>query len=190
MKKPIPANRERFDISTTRQLRALTSPVRHQIHQLVDSCGPCSARELANHMDRSAESLYYHLHQMLRVGLLQKAGKGKGLRKTEAIFDVVGRPYRVDRSITNRRFLKLVSECASARLRYAARSLDQAITSPGATKQGEDRTWRMEQSTAKLSKKDIAQLNTMIDDIMVFLRERNESSGDTLYSVTIAACKP
>ena len=179
----------RYDISTARQLRALTSPVRHQIHQLVDACGPCSARELAHQMGRSAESLYYHLHQLERAGLLLEVGKRRGLRRSEASYDVVGRPYRVDPTITDPQLLELVSRCAAARLRFAARSLDEAITDRDATRQGKYRSWRMEQYTVRLSKKDSGRLNKMIDDVMMFLRTHNDASGDALHAVTIAASK-
>ena len=68
------AKEPEFLVSTVRQMEALASPVRHHIHLAMEMLGECSVNELAERMGRVPETLYYHLRQLKKVGIVEQVG--------------------------------------------------------------------------------------------------------------------
>ncbi|MCB2057224.1 MAG: helix-turn-helix transcriptional regulator [Novosphingobium sp.] len=56
------------------QLRAVVSTVRHDILDQVSAFGPLAVSDIADLLGASASSLYYHIEQLLAVGLLVEDG--------------------------------------------------------------------------------------------------------------------
>ncbi len=52
-------------------LRALRTPLRQEILSALDRPGGASVRELATTLGRKPASLYYHVHDLVRVGLVE-----------------------------------------------------------------------------------------------------------------------
>ena len=73
------------------QIDALASPARQEIVDVLEVSGPCTAAELARQTGRAADSLYYHLRQLIAVDLVTESAGERG----EAQFDLPGRPFRV-----------------------------------------------------------------------------------------------
>ena len=66
-------------ISTVAQMKAIASPVRHQIHLAMAMLGPCSIRELASRMGREPATLYYHINMLERADVVIQSGvRGDG----------------------------------------------------------------------------------------------------------------
>lgn len=179
--------RTRYDIRDPRQLEVLTSPVRHQLHQVLDLIGPAPVREVAARMGRSPEALYYHVHAMVEVGLVVEAGEQTARRRSERLYDVVGRPFRVDPTNTDPAFLALLAKAGEARLRLAIRAGRDAMRDPDANREGDARDWRLEQQQVRLSADARAELNRRITDIIWFLREADDPDGEpTLVTMATA----
>ena len=179
--------RRRVDLSRPDQLEALASPVRHQLHQTLDAIGPCSVRELAARMGREPEALYYHLRPMLKAGIVVETGKRQARRRAEAVYDVAGRPLRIDPGVTTPRFLKAIVASATARLRLAERCLRQTIFSSRAHRQGPQRSFRIEQNNVRLTKASLKELNSRIDEMVAFLREHDDPDAEQFQTITIAS---
>lgn len=82
--------------ATPPQRDALASPLRLEIFGHFASAEPLSARELAQRMGRSPSSLYYHLHQLVEVGLLRQAGERPRGSRTETLYERVGSALRLE----------------------------------------------------------------------------------------------
>src|SRR5437763_17089909 len=82
-------NQPHVMISRPEQLRALISPVRQEIVDVLSRMGTASLAEIAAVLGRPADGLYYHVRLLVRVGLVFPAGSRKH----------GGRPEELDESI-------------------------------------------------------------------------------------------
>ena len=76
----------RRTISDRAQLKALVSPVRQELIDLLARTGPASAAELGKLIRRPADGLYYHLRALQRAGLVSSAGRRVRSGRHEALF--------------------------------------------------------------------------------------------------------
>jgi len=77
------------------QVRALASPVRQEIVDALAAAGPCAVADLAAHVGRPADALYFHLKRLMAVGLVVERGARRNGRARAAVYDVPGRPVRI-----------------------------------------------------------------------------------------------
>lgn len=82
-------SRTKFAISKPAHLKALASPVRQELLDLLVRTGPASAAELGRLVQRPADGLYYHLRALQRVGLLSSAGTRARAGRGEELFRAV-----------------------------------------------------------------------------------------------------
>ena len=77
------------------QVRALASPARQEIIDALAAAGACSAAELAGHLGRPPDALYFHLKRLLAVGLIVEREPRRNGRHIATVYDVPGRPVRI-----------------------------------------------------------------------------------------------
>src|SRR5690349_13731460 len=85
-------------IDRVSQLRALASPLRQEIVDVLEVAGPCSIAELAARLDRAPDSLYFHLRRLVKTGLVIEVERRRAGRHAFVVVDVAGRPLRIDRA--------------------------------------------------------------------------------------------
>jgi DNA-binding transcriptional ArsR family regulator len=73
-------------IASRTQLRALVSPLRQELLDLLARTGPASAAELGRLIRRAPDGLYYHLRALERAGLVSLAGTRRCGGREEAIY--------------------------------------------------------------------------------------------------------
>ena len=73
-------------ISDPQQIRALCSPMRHAIHQVVLSQGEASIREIGEQVGKKPASLYRHIDQLVEVGLLIEQGTKSTSRRDAKVY--------------------------------------------------------------------------------------------------------
>ena len=114
-----------FLVSTVRQMEALTSPVRHQIHLAMEILGACSVNELAERMGRVPETLYYHVRRLEQVGILEQVGSRVVTSREEAIYQLKAKGIRIDPNQSSPRFRKAMAKGCGSLLRYAQRAFER-----------------------------------------------------------------
>lgn len=67
-------------------IRSLDSQTRLAIVGALRSVGPSSMRELAEYLHRTPDGLYYHVRHLMRVGIVEKAGRRPVYRRYEALY--------------------------------------------------------------------------------------------------------
>lgn len=72
----------------------LMSPVRVEIAEGLRALGPCSVAELAELIDRPADSLYRHVDLLMQAGLVVQTGFRKAGRNNEQLIDVAAEDFR------------------------------------------------------------------------------------------------
>jgi DNA-binding transcriptional ArsR family regulator len=115
-----------YPITDPAQFEALSSPARGEILDLVELLGPLSIAELARHLGRKPDSLYYHVRKLAAVGLLVESEKRKARRQEEVVYDLPGRPASLCYEPRETQLVRCVLKSIAGMLRLAERNFRQA----------------------------------------------------------------
>jgi DNA-binding transcriptional ArsR family regulator len=166
-----------LEIRSVQQLRALASPMRHRIVAAFEALGRCTVRELADHLDVPAESLYYHLRVLTRAGLVVEAGTKPTERRLAQLYELISRDLEVRIEGASREFREAYGRMGSALLRWADRAHRAALHDARASQCGEGRQRTMVQFHPRLGPDAIVELNRRLDAIEAFLLESEDPEG-------------
>src|SRR5580704_15095748 len=83
------STKDNYIIRDKRQMRALAASTRQEIVDVLPRMGTVSVAEIATALRRPADSLYYHLRILKRVGLVLDAGYRMLNGRREALFSAV-----------------------------------------------------------------------------------------------------
>lgn len=186
------------DSARVRYLRALSSPARLEVVEGLQLCGPSSVSELARRLGRAADSLYYHLRELEKVGVVERNGitpapRGHGGRRG-VIFRLCANRVGVDDLGIDDKERRALGEMASAVLRLTDRNVGLALAGPGPMRPGpgfEDLPI-VQRTKAWLTPGDLTELTGLLGAVDDFLRARSEpgppseTEPRTLCSLTIA----
>jgi hypothetical protein len=81
-------------IARTADWEVLMAPVRFEIIEAMRGIAPCSVGEIAQALDRPADTLYPHLRQLQRVGVVVEAGQRAGRTRPGKVYDLVADDFR------------------------------------------------------------------------------------------------
>lgn len=171
-------------ITKPQQVEALSSPVRHQIHLALELLGPSSVLELARHMGKQPEALYYHLRKLQKVGVVEETGQQMRGGRSETIFGLRGGEVVLDRNASARAFRTSMAKGCRALLRYAERSFTRAIVSKAGRELRRRGSLRVEQSEVRLSSAELRELNRRLDEINDFVRTCSKTSRGKIHTLT------
>ncbi len=175
-----------FVIDTARQVRALRAPVRQEIVDAVQAEGPCSVAQLGARLGRAADSLYYHIRALTRLGLLiERDSPGPGRRA--AMVDVPGRPMRIRYRPGDPAQASALQELAGAMLRLAARDFRAGLASPAAVPDGPRRNLWAARVNGRLSPARVARLTALLREaasIIALASRRDGGDGRPLIALT------
>ncbi len=186
------ANADECLINSVPRMKALASPVRHQICLVMESLETCSAAEIAAYLSRRPETLYYHLHALERVGIIAPAGtQNTGVRE-ETLYRLRGRHIRIDSEKSSAAFLQAMAKGCRALLRYAERTFVSALRASSGARLRRERALRIEQRQVTLSPARLAELNRRLDELHHFLNEESRPDREKAFLITlcIAPARP
>jgi DNA-binding transcriptional ArsR family regulator len=165
-------------------LRALRTPLRQEILCAMDAADAVSVRDIAAALGRKPASLYYHVHDLARVGLVREAGTRPAGRRTEVLYEPAAQRIVIDRTVRTPAFLAALEDLERATLRTSERELFAARAGDptGACSPGEPGT--LLRLTARLSKSDAVAARARLGEFLSFLEERNDANAGEAYSFT------
>jgi len=156
------SSRTNGTISKPVHLRALASPVRQELIDLLVRTGPASAAELGRLIQRPADGLYYHLRALQRVGLVSSAGiRARGGRREE-LFRAIHRVPTLHHDTSPGGNSPGVIAIVSSMLRLGIRDFKKGAASPDVRAQGPKRELWALRVTGWLSPSDLAEANRKI----------------------------
>lgn len=174
-----PCVRGEYFIKSRRQLRALTSPVRQEVVDIVATCGPLAVREMAPLLGRKPTALYYHVSNLCRVGLLLEVRRPDAAGRGESTYATPGRVMRIVPTAGN---ADLYAEIVASTLRVAERDLRRALaggsdlgTKPRPLWGGRIKGW--------VTKRELEKINAYFEAIIELLKRR-PVPGSRLHTVT------
>lgn len=181
------ANDSGYFIGRADQLRALASPLRQEIVDALESAGPCSIAELATHLRRAADALYFHVRHLVRCGLVVETERQKDGRHAYSVFDVVGRPLRIDRERAAPRDLARV---ARGILRLAERDYERGFGAGDVVVDGPRRNHWVARAQGWLDDAGFAELNRRLESVLELLRSGRPGPGSRAVAVSFAISPP
>lgn len=170
-------------IRTAAQIRALASPLRQEILDTLDAEGPCSIAQLAEHLGRAADTLYFHVKHLLRTRLLVEKERKQLGRHVFAIYDLVARPLRIDRRKASRTDMLRV---AGGILRLALRDYDRGFDHANAEFEGTSRNHWVARAQGYLDAAGIAELNERMESLLEFVRSAPPRPGSSPIAFAFA----
>lgn len=161
------------------QIRALASPVRQEIVDVLVAAGPAAIADIAIYLGRAADGLYFHVRKLLRCGLLVERAPLRDGRHLAALYDLAGRPLRMRWRPQLRTGIVRVMRGA---LRLAGRDLERALGRPFARTSGPLRTLSSGRSKGWVSRSDMRRINQRIAEISALLQHGKPGPGRTLQT--------
>lgn len=172
-------------VESAAQIRALTSPLRQDIVDLAQAMVRVSVPELADHLGRPADALYYHVRALQRVGLLVEAGVRRRGRHDETLYSTPDPErrlmlrYRSGRGAATKPLRTLVASM----LRNSRREFDSAISDPDCVVEGAGRELWAGRATGWLTQAELAKVNRLIAQLGQLLSSPHSGRRDRLYSL-------
>jgi predicted ArsR family transcriptional regulator len=170
-----------------RQVACLATPLRHEIFMTLVSIGPASAGDVARALGRAPDGLYYHLHELVRVGLVLDLGKRPAATRPETIYDAVGHLIRTELAPRSPGYLNALKRLFASTLRSLSRRLDHALDDPSLRRSGPTRQLTLRTQLVRLDDVALAELNRRFDTLTEFVGNRSLDEGGELYQVLVAA---
>lgn len=157
------------------QIRALCSPVRHEIHQVVLSQGKASVREIAEQMGRKPVSLYRHIDQLVEVGLLIDIGTKSTARRDAKIYttELEFMRYHPRKPA----MVEALGEFARASLKDTGLKITKVFDSGDAVLPIPHRDTFIGSPAGWVDEDELAELNTHIDSILELLANKPRKKG-------------
>jgi DNA-binding transcriptional ArsR family regulator len=172
-------------VESIAQLNALAAPARQEICDCLSVAGPSTVSELAEHLGRPADAMYFHLKRLLKAGLVIEVDQEKSGRHVSTRYDVVGRPLKLSYRKSNQKQVKKVIGAAT---RAGLRDFEHAYAELGEQQVEGRRDLWAGRAKGWLSKQDIAEVNRHLEAILEVLLRSKPGSGETtrrrLYALT------
>lgn len=175
--------KDKYVITSKRQMRALAAATRQEIVDVLPRMGTVSVAELAATLGRPADSLYYHLRILKRVGLVLGAGYRKVNGRSEALFRAIAREISLRYLLGKTGNAREVNAIIASMLRLTNRDFRAGFESAQAAVAGPNRELWALRVTGWLSHDQIAEVNRYIRKLMQ-VAEQAKRNG-RLYGITV-----
>lgn len=179
------AARKEIVLERARDMAVLVSPVRQEIFGAIGLHGPITVADLARHLGRAQTSLYHHLTQLQRIGVVEVAQVQRADGRHERTFAATVGRVRLGAS-TTAAAVRARQAAGNATLRLAARELAAALADPSLRRTGPTREVVAMRGKAWLDATQLRRLDRHVRAIESLLRETAAKRGKArAYSLCV-----
>ena len=175
--------KNKYIIESKRQMRALAAATRQEIIDVLPGMGAVSVAELSAVLQRPADSLYYHLRILRRVGLVLNAGERRRGGRREALFRAVAPDISLRYELGEKGNAREVNAIVAAMLRMGIRDFRSSFGAAKAAVSGPQRELWALRKTAWLSKGQLAAVNRYIETLLQAMAKTRRRGR--LYGITV-----
>ena len=147
------------------QLRCIVNARRHDIVDQLAARGPMSVREIAAAIHARPSALYYHLRELLRVGLVVEDGHRVVRRKREVLYACPAPRMRFKRALQDPRHKPTFVRIAASMSRQMQRDFRRGMHSPGGVTAGTRRNLGLFRLVGSPDAKTLREINRHLDEI-------------------------
>jgi hypothetical protein len=169
-----------FWIKDVKQIRALESPRRQEIVDAVAAIGPCSILDLADHLGRAADSLYFHVKKLVQVGLLLEKEKRKAGRHVWAIYSLPSRQVRI---VYRQAMMGSIQRVVAGAMRLSLREFNQSVAQAGGQFTGPNRNIWGGRTKGWLSDSELREVNQLLERILHVMSRHGPASGRRMHTL-------
>ena len=173
-----------YVITDPRQIAALASPTRQSIVDLIVSAGPLTVSEIADHVERRADSIYYHLKTLVKVGLLLESFDAEVRGRSIATYDVPGRPLRLQYDLSRKASTRAVNRVTQSMLRGAYRAFARHSAVGRAAVTGPERELWAGRGRAMLSRKELREVNRLLSRLIELTTPHDKDEDARTFEIT------
>lgn len=164
------------------KLRALRTPLRREILETLMRLRTASVKDLARELGRAPAALYYHVHELARVGLVREVEKRPAGKRLESVYEPVASRIKIDRTVRKRRFIEALLDLQRSTLRAAERELARALESGRVT----GASTSLFRASARLRPKAAGRARKMLAELVRFIAENDDPDAADTYAITAA----
>lgn len=173
-------------VRSPEQIRALASPMRHAIYQVVSNQGEASVREIGHQLGRQPAALYRHVDRLVEAGVLKEIGSESTTRRDAKLYSTQfeylayepGNPEMVEALCA---YVRCMTKRAGEEV---VRSMETHDARTKHCKQGRDT--HLGKVFGWIDRETLAQINEHIDEIMRLMNKRHRVDDTELISVLIS----
>jgi len=147
------------------QLECLTSAPRAEILDWLCSSGPQSVSDLARSLNRNPSSLYHHVEQMMRVGLIEEAGSRTVYRRTEKLYATPSPRMRLKRALADGHHDELMDATVAAMTRQFRKDFSTGLGDQRASRTGQYRDLGFYRFVGRPSREGLKEINGHLEAI-------------------------
>lgn len=176
-----PSKSSEFVVRDRAGVLALKSTVRQEIVDAVSSLGPSSIADVAAALGRSPDGLYFHVRRLVASGLLAEQPARRTSRRTAAVYDVPGRPVRIDPAVSAEAITGVMRGVFSLTRRDLSRAFADGAPASGPLREisaGRVRGW--------LGDVELARANQLIGELKRLFRADRPAHGARAMALTWA----
>lgn len=177
-------SRRTYSISRPEQLVALASPVRQEIVDVLARMPGAPVAAIAAALGRPADALYYHLRELVRVGLVLPSGEGLGRRGSEALYRTVAPDLAMAYDAASPPNVEGVSRAVASMMRLGTRDFHRAFSSGQVVVSGRRRELWAGRVTGWLDGAGTARVNSLYKKVSRVLNGSRPARGKRLFAVT------
>jgi len=152
-------------IAEPRQLKALSTPIRHDIIDRLTAMGPLSVKALANVLGRKPTAIYRHLITLEKLGLVEASRTSGGRGRPAMIYRAAAPQMRIARAPRVKGNRGPMAKIANAMARQAAREYAAAFKSDAWVVEGAKRNHGFFELLTAPSSKRLAKINALLDEL-------------------------
>ena len=145
------------------QIRAVSSPIRQEIVDTLAGLGPTGARELARALGRMPTSIYHHLTQLERVGLVKTVRTDGARGRPALLYTTVAPRMRLARAARERRNWKPLGRAGVSAAKEAGRAYAEGFGAGHWTIEGPGRNHWFFRVVATPSRARLQKINALLD---------------------------
>ena len=169
-------------ITTPKTWSLLVAPARIEIVEAMRIAAPCSIAEIAEILDRPADTLYRHVDKLLRAGILVQSGVRRRGRRFEQVFDLVADDFRFAfRDGSGRAANKAFEECANSFLKSTMRAVRDSARAGQLVAKDDERNLAIVYELGRLAPAAFREVRALVTRIKELMDEGKRSPEGRLY---------
>ena len=176
---------QRYVLETLSQLQAISSPIKQEIIDVIQSRGQCSISDIAEELGRPADGLYYHVKALLKGQLLVEVGSTTRVGQREKIYNTSqsGSLMEAGYDLSDPEKVEAMNKIVSSMLKIALKDFKAGLESKAAVVEGDGRNLSACRIKSRLTDGEVRQVNGLLAQIAAVFDHQRHENTENLYSI-------